>query len=76
MDLGGMRENVVDDLALEHIWKASSGNLRFIGMNSRIAIQYAANHELPRLDSASLKVSFTDWWSITQTGAETPGLMR
>lgn len=76
MDLCGMRADVVDDLALEHIWKASSGNLRSIGMNFRIAIQYAANHELPRLDAASLKVAFTDWWSIAQTGAETPGLMR
>lgn len=63
MKLCGLREDCVDDLALEHIWKATSGNLRSIGMTFRIALQYAANHELPKIDAACAKAAFADWWA-------------
>ncbi len=63
MKLCGLREDCVDELALEHIWKATSGNLRSIGMTFRIALQYAANHELPKIDAACTKAAFADWWA-------------
>ena len=63
MKLCGLREDCVDELALEHIWKATSGNLRSIGMTFRIALQYAANHELPKIDAACAKAAFADWWA-------------
>jgi type II secretory pathway predicted ATPase ExeA len=62
MKLCGLRDDCIDELALEHIWKATSGNLRSIGMTFRIALQYAANHELHKIDAACSKAAFADWW--------------
>jgi type II secretory pathway predicted ATPase ExeA len=67
MKLCGLRDDCIDDLALEHIWKATSGNLRSIGMTFRIALQYAANHELHKIDAACAKAAFADWWDIAVT---------
>ncbi|HAF86648.1 MAG TPA: hypothetical protein DCG32_09880, partial [Sphaerochaeta sp.] len=58
MKLCGLRDDCIDDLALEHIWKATSGNLRSIGMTFRIALQYAANHEMHKIDAACAKAAF------------------
>lgn len=65
MKLCGLRQDCVDDLALEHIWKATSGNLRSIGMTFRIALQYAANHGLSKIDAACAKAAFADWWDTS-----------
>lgn len=64
MQLCALREDVIDELALEHIWKASAGNLRSIGMTFRFALQYAANHELSKLDAACTKAAFATWWDM------------
>ncbi len=66
MRLCGLREDCVDELALEHIWKATSGNLRSIGMTFRFALQYAANNSIPRLDAACAKAAFSGWWGEGQ----------
>lgn len=67
MQLCGLRKDCVDDLALEHIWKATSGNLRSIGMTFRFALQYAANNNIPRIDAACAKAAFSDWWAMGQS---------
>ena len=61
MKLCALRDDIIDDLALEHIWKATSGNLRSIGMTFRFALQYAANNNLGRLDAACAKAAFATW---------------
>jgi len=65
MKLCALREDVIDDLALEHIWKATSGNLRSIGMTFRFALQYAANNNLSKLDAACAKAAFATWWDTS-----------
>jgi type II secretory pathway predicted ATPase ExeA len=72
MELCGLREDIVDDLALEHIWKATSGNLRSIGMTFRFALQYAANQGIARLDAACAKAAFSEWWEISPVQSELP----
>jgi len=67
MQLCGLRGDCVDELALEHIWKATSGNLRSIGMTFRFALQYAANNGIPKVDAACAKAAFSDWWAMGQS---------
>ena len=65
MRLCGLRDDCIEDLALEHIWKATSGNLRSIGMPFRFALQYAANHDFGKIDAACAKAAFSDWWDTS-----------
>lgn len=65
-DLCGLREDCIDDLALEHIWQSTTGNLRSIGMAFRFALQYAANHDIAKIDAACAKAAFATWWDTTQ----------
>jgi type II secretory pathway predicted ATPase ExeA len=65
MKLCGLRDDCIDDMALEHIWKATAGNLRSIGLTFRFALQYAANHDLSKVDAACAKAAFADWWDTS-----------
>jgi type II secretory pathway predicted ATPase ExeA len=66
LGLCGLRDDCVEDLALEHIWKATTGNLRSIGMTFRFALQYAANHDTGKVDAVCAKAAFADWWDTSQ----------
>jgi len=66
MALCALRKDCVDDIALEHIWKATSGNLRSIGMAFRFALQFAANHDTGKVDATCARAAFTEWWDTSR----------
>ena len=68
--LAGRREQVFDDLGLDALWQVSNANLREIGTNALLAMQYAANNDFHTVTAECVRKSQRPLWSSVDHSAD------
>lgn len=60
--LAGRSEQVFDNLGLDALWQVSNANLREIGRNALLAMQYAANSGMHTVTAECVRKSLRPFW--------------
>lgn len=67
MKLAGAKGQVFDELGLDALWQISSANLRSIGNNALVAIQWAANNDNRLVTAECVRLSQRPMWGQLRT---------
>lgn len=68
--LAGRKEQVFDELGLDALWQVSNANLREIGRNALLAMQYAANNSQHTVTAECVRKSQRPFWNSHSHNAE------